>query len=203
MLPDRCRFCRAPNTPASAPWDTVMLEHGGFQVMPSKGAMVEGWLLVVPNAHCLSLRELSHASAAQLDAVVESSIRHVAAHYGAPTLFEHGAATPGSAFGCGIDHAHLHVVPLPFNLAEQAASLGGFDWNVSDAPWRMAEILSAPYLAVKSPNARWVTATPRSVPRQFFRRVIAQELGRAEQFDYDEFPEIGIVSRTAGLSLTS
>ena len=38
------------------------------------------------------------------------------------TMFEHGASHTGSIMGCGVDHAHVHLVPLDFNLAEEAVS---------------------------------------------------------------------------------
>src|SRR6185503_1320171 len=37
--------------------------------------------------------------------------------YGAVGAFEHGPSAASRTVGCGVDHAHLHLVPLQFDLA--------------------------------------------------------------------------------------
>jgi hypothetical protein len=59
-------------------------------------------------------------------------------------------------------------------------------WTPSGAPWTHQATI--PYLAVSADGASWWTSTPTAVPRQFFRRVIATNIGLAGRYDYDAYP---------------
>src|ERR1051325_4494624 len=110
-LPHSCRFCGRYGPVAASsvaePWDRQITSSRSAVVVPTKGAMVEGWLLVIPRNHALCSAGIGGASLAEFASIVEAAAQMVAKVYGSATLFEHGPASTGTAFGCGIDHAHV------------------------------------------------------------------------------------------------
>lgn len=170
------------------PWDVPLLATEQFVVVPTKGALVPGWALVIPRVHALCFAELRPTVHAELDDVLATTEHTITAEYGPCTIFEHGARAPGTAFGCGIDHAHLHVTPLAFSLLEATAALDRrIRWSTSDAPW-FGNSLATSYLSVREPDAGWMVSHPQHIPSQFFRRAIAAALGTPHTFGYDEHP---------------
>src|SRR5258708_7514064 len=107
-----CSLCRLDE---SQPWNRSVLTGNGFRVIPSLGSLLDRWLLVVPEAHVLSLSDLDPAEGILLRGVVEEIVqRFVDSQH--VVWFEHGATTSGHPVGCGVDHAHLHVVETQVDL---------------------------------------------------------------------------------------
>jgi ATP adenylyltransferase len=143
--------------------------------------------MAVPREHRLALAGALPAARSDLVGLVARAQARLRKTFGPAALFEHGAYEPQSTFGCGIDHAHLHLVPLSFDLAELVVgSERGGRWSPSGPPW--ARTATGPYLTVSSDGKSWWTATPKEAPRQFFRSVIAAAIGLDERYDYDEYP---------------
>ncbi|MFZ5892532.1 MAG: hypothetical protein ACOY0T_15840 [Myxococcota bacterium] len=185
-----CRFCRysIPNPTATTPWDRVLVRSPDEIVLPSKGALVSGWFLVVPTAHVLSSAALPLSKREGFGAMVAATAERVRAIWGNAVLFEHGASKEGTTFGCGIDHAHVHVVPLDFDFrAAVFDALGSSSWVGADAPWRRET--GEPYLTFSTDSETWLRATPVAPPHQFFRRVIAAAVGTPLDYHYDEHPK--------------
>jgi ATP adenylyltransferase len=180
-----CRFCQIRSS--TAVWDKVILESEHFIVVPSKGAFLPGWLMVVPISHVLSMAQLPLSLAEELDSLLVRVTCLLELHYSAPTMFEHGAVTAGTTFGCGIDHAHLHVVPLPAGVDLRMMAEAALD-----EPFVPRETaLTRPYLRIREPRSRaWLAVEPSTAPpRQFFRQTVWRGTGaRCLSYDYDESP---------------
>ena len=85
-------------------------------MIPSFGALVEGWVLVVPKEHCISLGAL-RAKLRGRHEVEERNRAVLRQRYEKPVVaFEHGPSAGNHGTGCGVDHAHLHLVPLACDL---------------------------------------------------------------------------------------
>jgi ATP adenylyltransferase len=115
--------------------------------------------------------------------------------------FEHGARFAGSLTGCGVDQAHLHIVPLPFDLIGAVIRRmdSSIDWSpprretspVDRMPrdrdyvalWRLADRTTM-IGTVVTPISQWV------------RRVIAAELGLEAEWDYRIHPHVDNVVQT-------
>ncbi len=158
-------------------------------VAPSVGAIVPGWLLLIPRKPTLSMRDLPHAErrailyrARAVAEVIRATNKNVA-------IFEHGPSRRGSIAGCGIDQAHIHVVALPFDLANHTRMLyPEHAWtNVCpDDPWSRITPNADYYLM--SGEAGLFISEPTDVLSQFFRRVIAEAVGRTDEWDYRQHP---------------
>lgn len=190
-----CRICSIGR--GYAPCDTVLWETKHFRVVPSKGGFVPGWVMIVPRAHVLSMAGLGDDHLTEFAELVSLVVAKVASRFGGPTLFEHGAFVEQSSFGCGIDHAHVHVVPLPpdIHLRSLAEHVLGEQFKPQvGAPTHA-------YLRVQAPDEEsFFVLEPRvAPPRQFFRQLI-WGTGRwnASTYDYDSDPCEDTVRETLG-----
>jgi ATP adenylyltransferase len=183
-------------------WDRVLAQTADYIVVPTKGALVPGWVLVVAKEHSLCAGALEQTATASLDEAIAIAKDLIEPKFGPVTLFEHGPVTDGSALGCGVDHLHIHVAPLAFSL--RAAFHGLFDaadWNELTG-WSGLHAVHGdriPYVAIQQPGERlgWCRA-PLGV-RQPLRRAVADGIGVGEQFDYNLHPHSENVVRTVEL----
>jgi diadenosine tetraphosphate (Ap4A) HIT family hydrolase len=176
-------------------WDQVLWQSDNFAVVPSKGGFVTGWLMVVPKVHVLNMARLGLSQQHELDVVVSKVAATISRKFGPPTAFEHGAVVPNSTFGCGVDHAHLHLVPLPRTISLRGLAESALDdrFELQDAD------PNRPHLRIREPTDRgFYTAHPsRALPRQFFRQLIwrSHDWG-IRSYDYDCAPCVDQVCAT-------
>lgn len=192
-----CVFCRIGSgfgNEAPPSWDVVLCESENFFVVPSKGALTAGWLLIVPRSHYISLGVLSGSEVHELRALLQEIGSLLAEQYCSPTVFEHGPSNYQSALGCGVNHAHLHAVPLPFSLETSAISVLGDPVRIpasnfwSNPPLYRLHQQDTGYLWLLEPGKSVLAWTDPPESSQFFRKLIARGLGVPEQYDYREFP---------------
>ena len=111
-----CRFCTIASGRSPKESDRLLLETKSYVVIASIGALVPGWTMVVPRRHVCNLSE-ALPDPHFLDLCQQVSTRLASAF---PTtevrMFEHGSHVEGSLVGCGVDHAHMHLVPLHDSL---------------------------------------------------------------------------------------
>ena len=167
-------------------WDRVVMRSGAAKTLPTRGSIVPGWLLTFANRATLNLAQLSPPERAAVLEQARLAAKRVA-RFGTRTFqFEHGAAMAGSPLGCGLDIAHLHTVPLAFDLIAAAQPMSGASWTAvdnSEDPW--AEIGSDEYLIVRELDApRAFVARLDEPVSQFFRKVIASNVGAPDNWDY-------------------
>ena len=174
--------------------DVAVLNSSEAVVIPTVGAIVPNWVLVIPRRPVLSLSTLSHE---QRSGVVQLG-EHAASIMGSlddAVFFEHGPLTSNSPIGCGVDQAHLHVINSDMDFVTSAL-------NDEDVAWRSASSVDAwqalcgsEYYFLRARAGTFV-GTPRVRISQFFRRHIAQAAGVPEQWDYRRWPQYNNVRRT-------
>jgi diadenosine tetraphosphate (Ap4A) HIT family hydrolase len=191
-----CQLC-ARDT--SKPWNVRLLESPNFVVLPSLGALVEGWLLIVPKQHFVSFGELPDSLIAEfvdLKAATSEIIRQV---YGTVCAFEHGPSKAGCSVGCGVDHAHAHLVPVKFDLAAAVVPHLPKNSRWSDANFadcRSAFLEGANYLYLEQPIGKGRIIRNNRLGSQVFRRAIADSLGIPEQYNWRAHSQISNIQQT-------
>lgn len=202
-----CRYCSTffkagLGGAAEHAWDTILFSSRNFIITPTLGSLLPGWLLVTSKSHYLCMGAIPMALVDELKEVVELAAGWIGSTFGPATIFEHGPSKPGLTIGCGIDHAHLHVVALGFSLVDRALrapELAGLPWEASRPDFSsLASLHNAgqSYLYVQEPRGEQVHCSPNTLPRQFLRQIIAKELGMFEQFDYRLHPHAENVRTT-------
>jgi len=80
-----CQLC--PGFSAK-PWNVPLFESANFRVLASFGALVEGWLLLLPNEHFLSMGALPAPLIPEMQALKESVCERLERIYGPICAFE-------------------------------------------------------------------------------------------------------------------
>ena len=180
-------------------WNNPLFESANFVSLPSLGSLVEGWLLLVPRHHFICMGALPGHLAHEMQTLKDSVRSGLSRKYGDICIFEHGPSAAKRSVGCGVDHAHLHIVPLNFDLVQAAASFLPPNLCWSQANWagcRAAFQRGDDYLYVEQPPGRGRIAVHEAFPSQVFRKAIAARLGIPEQFNWREHPHTEAVART-------
>jgi diadenosine tetraphosphate (Ap4A) HIT family hydrolase len=190
-----CEYCKNifslnADTPKQ-PWNTVLYETPNFVVVPTTGAMVEGWILIISKRHVPAMGALTLEELSELNELFGKMRHLIKSVYGAAVVFEHGPICGGTTFGCGIDHAHFHIVPIKNQLIPlvEKALEGSPNWTTVENVQDLSIVYSMgiPYLYISENGSdRGYVAGLLNVPSQFMRRVIASELGIPSLYDYKE-----------------
>ena len=120
---NNCRFCNIVDGKYQyTEIDQPFVSNDAFIAMASIGALIEGWSLIIPREHQLSMKNIydKHEFADFLGTVIPLLVQQ----YGSLISFEHGSNKEGSITACGTDHAHLHLVPYYGSLFSDLQSSG-------------------------------------------------------------------------------
>lgn len=205
-VPRECRFCEhlSLDVPTHAPADTPWLRNEHYAALASIGALVPGWSLICPVGHALNLQD--HYSRTEFWDFVEDAAAAVINRYGGVRVFEHGSNEENSATSCGTAHAHLHIVPLRFSLIERALRDNAsttYMWHDCFAHEIKALANGSEYLFVaddlKGPRTKGKLALISNGISQYFRILIASELGVHEEYNYKTHPNYAAANSAAEL----
>lgn len=181
--------------------DQVLLEDRDWVVAPSLGALVPGWLIVLPRRPALNFRRWSDGGGDPI-----SVLSAVALRLGLQTedyvWFEHGPGELGTTVGCGVDYAHLHMlIRPPFaleTLIEGAVAGADIQWTESRANDAFSGLPShASYLVIGGGDRAVFAENVESVGSQYLRRVVSRITGNESQWNYRLHPQHQNVALTA------
>lgn len=158
--------------------------------------MVEGWTLVVPADHIMSLAEMNSDRWLRFAELMNRARDLVENVYGDTVLFEHGSAGPGRPAGCGVDHAHLHIVPIRLDLRTAIAQLGDkFERIVWEpAGNRPSANKRTDYIYISDETGDWITHA-EILPGQVVRRAIAKHI-KVPLWDWRDDYHLDVSART-------
>lgn len=167
--------------------NTIIAETENFAVVPSLGSLVAGWLIIVPKFPIGRVADLGYEVRDEFKNLVDRCIDKVESEFGQAFVFEHGGYA-GSKVSCGVDQAHLHIVPLGFDLFDVAI-------RSAEEPWVAADEFALPYDLCDrseywyvSDQKRAVAIAAKEAKSQWFRKLIAQQTGQGQQWNYNEYP---------------
>jgi diadenosine tetraphosphate (Ap4A) HIT family hydrolase len=86
-----------------------------FVVFPTLGQLFTGSLLIVSKAHVERVSDIRKEIQSEMVCLL-NDLKSSLKQFGNVLLFEHGAKSD-SLGGCGIYHAHIHLVPLPAHVS--------------------------------------------------------------------------------------
>lgn len=174
------------------PCDKILWESEDFVVVPTLGALIQGWILVIPKTPFICVGALTEPLREQLSNIKNYCAEIIEEQFGEAAIFEHGPAVAGDAVGCTVDYAHLHILPARCHLIDSIPNI-----SAKSPLWQSANDISATkeyfqsgisYLYVEQPVGKSMIANARDMPSQLFRRVVAHSVGLPEQFNWREHP---------------
>ena len=121
---------------SAAPWDTILYSDGDFVIAPTLGSLVPLWLLFIPTRPFLNFTQVSMDYGRSPLSILTQTLSQQFDYHRNFVWFEHGATNAGSATGCGVDHAHIHLILDPeftfssFRFA--VMSMANYSWRATE-----------------------------------------------------------------------
>src|SRR5918992_1647622 len=187
-----CLFCDLAHHPEARknPEDQVLSESRFFYVKPGLGHFADGYLLINAKRHVRSLAYLPSEALAELDSVKNIFRQRIQSLLGCEVVFfEHGEVNPNHHPGCCLEHAHLHLLPLPEPVSDTL--------NLSFAQNGLKSLTELQRYAGNNTSYLFYEdrqGTMRAyhidenLPSQFLRQEFSKRLGKHERWDWAVFP---------------
>lgn len=177
---DNCCFCeefgnteRVKNNSSGR----IFFENNSFVSFVSAGALVEGHLLIASKKHWRSISQLPNETYKELNFILKETTNWIKRTYNFPVIeFEHGVCSENSG-GCGIDHAHIHVMPWPLTtkisdiIANYFSSLPYVDLNAL----QLNKYIHS-YLYIKDIDDNTFCFHVNKLPSQYMRQQLSKAL---------------------------
>ena len=191
-----CSFCKQLEAKKTKINDIeinrIIYESKNFVVFPALGQIVEGYLLIIPKQHYISIVQIPDNLYFELEQVQEKVKNLLTKNYSEPIFFEHGPLSENEKAGCCIDHAHLHCVPVSVSILEEITK--HFEYqkidNFSQLPTHL------PYLYLEENNKKYSFPIKTILPHQYLRQILAVKTNNPEKWDWRTHPELEKVQNT-------
>jgi ATP adenylyltransferase len=186
---------------SGAEHDRPLLNRTEWLVAPTIGAIVPNWLLLIPRDPVLNFRAWAELHGRRPGQLVQEVRLHLGLRAEEIIWFEHGPYGTGTSIGCGLDHAHIHVLLRPCfsfeSFTDKARSLSEFDWTTGeyDDPYRTLAAESS-YLIAGSSDVVIIAQGVEATGSQFFRRVVGALVHVGDAWDYRRYPHARHVRET-------
>lgn len=188
-----CRFCNITDGIYEFnEVDQPFYQNKSFMAIASIGAFIEGWTLIVPKKHQLSMK--NEYSNSEFQKFTNEVLDKMIDTYGAIIAFEHGSNQEGSITACGTDHAHLHLVPFKDSLLQkmQATKLEWVQCRASEIEQNVKDQEYLFYYEVGIDkdwsDAKGYLHILKMPISQFFRKLMAEHLELSEVANYRDNP---------------
>lgn len=198
-----CEFCFELMAPEQSRFNAlygkfvqsrIIVENDSFAVLPTIGQLFKGSLLVIPKLHFERIADIPMRDIQALIGLV-GELEDVLKTSGKPILFEHGARCTSNS-GCGIYHAHLHIVPLPLGSELYCGSLLPQSRVAEDLCAAFSVLKdSTSYLLVRDTMnnvafAKDEMLTPEMHVSQFVRRRLTQMFASDNNWDWRSYLQV-------------
>lgn len=167
----------------------IISDSPNFVALPTIGQLFEGSLLIIPKKHLQTFAELSHDLMIEAENFIDYLARKLNS-YGFVFLFEHGTHE-NSGGGCGIYHAHVHLIPIPSRVKyEEFIERTGYEAHCLVSAWQKVGKASE-YLLIKDTYGRIKVCQNKelsySFPSQFLRRKVAERFNLTVPWNWREY----------------
>lgn len=201
-----CCFCRefSPGAAVNPPpeylqslciKDRIVESNGSFVAAPTLGGFIRGYLLLISRAHVSCLKAMPETQLAPLVSIRDEMLSRISERLAANcVIFEHGALSPQANGSNSVDHLHLHVVPFRRPLWKKISSAYAVPYyiraeNIYEVHALLQTAASNAYLYFMDVDGcHYVVPDSSAFPSQFFRRVLASETGRKEDWNWKTAP---------------
>jgi ATP adenylyltransferase len=182
-------------------YDRALCEWDGCIATPTLGSILPDWLLIIPRRQALNFSQWFSETRFEPARVIKNFLSQRRISEDRAIWFEHGSKNRGSILGCGVEHAHLHLlIDTPFSFDEfTTAVMSSSDlvWSKIVGPSSYERLCGdESYLFMACGDRQFVAKNVEAVGSQFFRRVVAAMAGQREAWDYKAFPHINNIEMT-------
>ena len=200
-MKEACRFCDIIGGKVLGKENHPILENNDYFSLASIGALVEGWVLIVPKMHDISMKEIYKEKS--FIEFTNCMLNAMKLQYSGPFIaFEHGPNKCNSSTSCGTNHAHLHLVPYPKSLYVDMIK-SGLIWESCATSQISSKAGTNEYLFYSEISSDLSWKDPKGFIHilqqpisQYFRKLIANQLGCADEYDYKIYDRIELAIET-------
>ena len=183
--------------------DTVLLQTSEWVAAPSLGALVPGWLVIIPRHPALNYRQWARRNGDPARLLDEAATALGLAP-GDYLWFEHGPRAEHTLVGCGVDYAHLHMLIRPPFRGADLVSVASPDADLSWSSVRRVDAYAeadadTSYFVIGQGNEAWLATDVDDAGSQYLRRAVATLLGQPTSWNYRVHPQAENVVRTIEL----
>jgi ATP adenylyltransferase len=189
-------------------YDTVLRDTGTMVVTPTLGSIIPNWILAIPKRHAANAARWAQDERNDPLLAIKDVTRSFGRDPRDVIWFEHGATEPRSIVGCGVDHAHIHILLTPpfssERLCEEARAEVGLGWSVDRGDAYAAIDSSQSYFVAGHGDQFLLAQSVETAGSQFFRKAIARIVDRDAAWDYRSHPHMeNVVETIANASLAA
>jgi ATP adenylyltransferase len=181
-------------------YDTVLRDTGTMVVTPTLGSIIPDWVLAIPKRHAANAARWARNERYTPLSAINDITRSFGRDPRDVIWFEHGATQPRSTVGCGIDHAHIHILlkpPFSFKrLCEEAQAEAAIGWSLGRGDAYAAIDSNESYFVAGYNDQFLFAQSVESAGSQFFRKAIARIVNRNAAWDYQCHPHLENVAET-------
>ena len=184
MINKDCVFCDLDKTRI---YNTILEETDNFIVIPTLGALVDVYVLIVAKKHLYNMNTLNKKQKKELFNLIKKYRSIFKNIYGKfPIIFEHGSIKEESyKSASSVVHAHIHIVN--HNYVNEKDILNQLNFKQTDD----YNNLNKNYIFYISPNnLKYITYNLKYITYNFeyisqiMRRLIAKDLGFADKYNW-------------------
>ena len=175
-----CLLCKIANRTNEKP-EHILYENDNFYVVPGLGAFFDGYVMIVPKAHVMSVAELSEEQFKEFLRVLSDWRFILESVYNKKIfVFECGSGKGGGGkHATSIVHSHVHMAPTDMPVLSYVQKSG-----LHPALIEPSDLLSYgehPYMLYIDQDDNWfITSDPKTYfPRQHPRQILADYMGLA------------------------
>jgi diadenosine tetraphosphate (Ap4A) HIT family hydrolase len=171
----------------------LFMESVAGIAVASLGQIVEGYAVVFGMEDIINLRSLEEDGQREFLRFVRSARQRVEQRFGPTVMFEHGASCAGTNVSCGVNRIHVHIVPYTGRPLQNEAGKA-FQCKASTLTIeQMLESLrswetDSPYFWIEDGGKVFLFSYGAKRESQVLRRVIAQQVGMADRWNWREYP---------------
>lgn len=151
-----------------------------FVAFPSVSPLCVGHTLVFPKYHITSLAQIKLNDPGELITIISYIRERIRKIFGSTLLFEHGVGE-GREGGCGITHAHLHVLPINETALHIVKSTIRDDFDLSSPKDLRSNLRDLnrqdSYLLLGDDLTRMQCNAKEKIPSQYMRKVCSKAMG--------------------------
>lgn len=165
----------------------ILFKNKYFFIVPTVGSFIENYLLIIPNRHVCSMRDLNKEEIDNLEKI----ILHLESLYENSIFFEHGSLDSMNLGGSSIVHAHIHFLPISTNLYKYTSNL---DYKISE---KFSDItsLNGEYLYLRQNSLNYFCENS-GTESQFYRKIIANDLNISDYWNWKIYPYVNNMEYT-------
>lgn len=176
-----CIFC---NLDFNNIENTVIYETENFRVIPTIGALVDGYTLIVTKEHINSLSQLNHKQKEEYKNLVIKVSKTFEKIYGKkPILFEHGTPEITNSMSANsVIHAHSHIVNFEFENEKEIINKYNFVPIES-----FDDVINENYIYYQNNNGEKFVSYQFDSVSQLMRILIANEIDKKDEYNWREY----------------